>query len=313
MLQALSSGCNVKIRYIKLGNGGKWESSCIEQEQTLRLGYESPYHQESLKGDWDSVFDYWLKARSGNRGAAARDLNQIRDFYELKESDIWITFYKRKLYWCHAHENVHQLEDGSRIRKVFGSWSCEDKNGAPLSIENIDGRITKVQGFRGTICGVELPEYLQRKIDGETQPEIQATKDALAALKHNVENLIKGLWWNDFELLVDHIFSQSGWQRISVLGKTEKDIDLDVFSPITQKRAFVQVKSTTTANQIESYQEIFNQYHQYDEMYFVFHTFSGDLGKLSIKDPRVAVWDISRVADLVINAGLIGWLLAKRT
>lgn len=303
----------MKIRYIKLGDGGKWERYCIEEQQALRLGYESPHHQESLSGDWDTVRNFWLSARNGNKGAASRDLNQIRDFYELSESDIWITFYRRKMYWCHAHKEVHELEDGSRIRNVIGSWSCFDKNGSPLSIENIDGRITKVQGYRGTICGVELPDYLLRKINGEVQPEIQSTKEALVALKLNIEDLIKGLWWNDFELLVDLIFSQSGWQRISVLGKTEKDIDLDVFSPVTQKRAFVQVKSTATANQIQSYREIFNQYHQYDEMYFVFHTFSGSLENLNIDDPRVAVWDISRVADLVINAGLIDWLLAKRT
>jgi len=303
----------VKIRYIKLGDGGKWERYCIEEQQTLRLGYESPHHQESLNGEWDTVRNFWLSARNGNQGAASRDLNQIRDFYELSDSDIWITFYQRRLYWCHAHKEVHELEDGSRIRYVTGSWSCYDKRGSPLSIENIDGRITKGQGYRGTICGVELPAYLLRKINGEVQPEIQSTKEALAALKINIENLIKGLWWNDFELLIDLIFSQSGWQRISVLGKTEKDIDLDVFSPVTQKRAFVQVKSTTTADQILSYREIFNQHHQYDEMYFVFHTFSGNLENLNIDDPRVAVWDISRVADLVINAGLIGWLLAKRT
>lgn len=303
----------MKIRYIKLGDGGKWELYCIEEKQVLRLGYESPHHQESLDGDWDTVRNFWLSARKGNNGAASRDLNQIRDFYELSEADIWVTFYRRKMYWCHAHKEVYELEDGSRIRKVIGSWSCLDKNGSPLSIENIDGRITKVQGYRGTICGVELPEYLLRKINGEVQPEIQSTKEALEALKRNVEDLIKGLWWHDFELLVDLIFAQSGWQRISVLGKAEKDIDLDIFSPVSQKRAFVQVKSTTTADQIQNYREIFSQHHQYDEMYFVFHTFSGSLKNLSINDPRVTLWDISRVAELVINAGLIDWLLAKRS
>lgn len=303
----------MKIRYIKLGDGGKWEPYCIEEKQVLRLGYESPHHQESLAGDWDTVRNFWLSARKGNNGAASRDLNQIRDFYELSEADIWVTFYRRKMYWCHAHKEVYELEDGSRIRKVIGSWSCLDKNGSPLSIENIDGRITKVQGYRGTICGVELPEYLLRKINGEVQPEIQSTKEALEALKKNVEDLIKGLWWHDFELLVDLIFAQSGWQRISVLGKAEKDIDLDIFSPVSQKRAFVQVKSTTTADQIQNYREIFSQHHQYDEMYFVFHTFLGSLKNLSINDPRVTLWDISRVAELVINAGLIDWLLAKRS
>lgn len=303
----------MKIRYIKLGDGGKWERYCIEEQQALRLGYESPYHQESLRGEWDTVRNFWLSSRNGNEGAASRDLNQIRDFYELSETDIWITFYQRKMYWCHAHKEVHELEDGSRIRGVIGSWSCYDKNGSPLTIENLDGRVTKIQGYRGTICGVELQEYLQRKINGETQPEIQSTKEALIALKENIENLIKGLWWKDFELLIDLIFSQSGWQRISVLGKTEKDIDLDLFSPVTQRRAFVQVKSSTTESQIQSYCDIFNQHHQYDEMYFVFHTFSGKLENLKLGDPRVAVWDISRVADLVINAGLIDWLLEKRS
>ena len=136
----------MKIRYIKLGNGGKWESSCIEQEQTLRLGYESPYHQESLSGDGILVLRLLVKARSGNRGAAARDLNQIRDFYQLKESDIWITFYKRKLYWCHAYENVHQLEDGSRIRKVVGSWSWNKKRRTAFD-KSIDGRKRRSKDF----------------------------------------------------------------------------------------------------------------------------------------------------------------------
>lgn len=302
----------MKIRYIKLGSGGAWERYCIEEHQVLRLGYKSLHHQDSLNGDWDTVRRYWLAARNGNEGAASRDLNQIRDFYELSEADIWITFYQRKMYWCRAHKEVHELADRSRVRNVIGSWSCYDKNGNLLSIENIDGRITKVQGYRGTICNVELPEYLLRKINGEVQPEIKSTKDALAALKGNIENLIKGLWWSDFELLIDLIFSHSGWQRISVLGKTEKDIDLDVFSPITQKRAFVQVKSTTTESQIQIYHEIFNHHHQYDEMYFVFHTFSGRIDCLKIDDARVFIWDVSRVADLVINTGLVGWLLAKR-
>lgn len=303
----------MKIRYIKLGDGGKWESSCIEEDQTIRLGYESPYHKESLAGDWDAVHAFWLSRRNGKKGSATKDLNQIRDFYELEETDLWITFYKRKLYWCHAHKEVYELSPGgTRVRKVIGSWSCKDKNGDVLAIENLDGKITKVQGYRGTICGVELPDYLIRKINGELQPEVESTKESLVVLKQNVESLIRGLWWNDFELLVDLIFSQSGWQRISVLGKTEKDIDLDLFSPVTQKRAFVQVKSTTNAAQIQSYQEIFSQHDQYDEMYFVFHTFSGSIKGLDVRDPRVSVWDISRVADLVINAGLIGWLLAKR-
>lgn len=300
----------MKIRFIKLGNSGNWEKSCIEDDNSIRLGYESPYHEECLNGDWGPVRQYWLEAKKGKQGTATRDINQIKDFYELSEADIWITFFKRKMYWCHAQKDVQQLEDGSRIRKVVGKWRCEDKNGFPLTIENTDGRITKVQGFRGTICGVEQPEYLLRKINGDLQPEVEAAKKSLKILKANVESLIKGLWWNDFELLVDLIFSKSGWQRISVVGKTEKDIDLDVFSPVTQKRAFVQVKSSINADQMKECYESFRQYQQYDEMYIVFHSSNG--AEANISDPRVHLWNLSRVAELVIHAGLIDWLITKR-
>jgi hypothetical protein len=303
----------MKIRFIKLGNGGGWEKSCIEKENTLRIGYESPFHQECLKGDWEPVREFWLQARNGNEGSATRDINQIRDFYELSETDIWITFYRRGMYWCHAHKEVTEEKDGSRIRKVIGTWSCTDKKNNPLTIENIDGRITKVQGFRGTICGVELPDYLIRKINGEAQPDMVSTEKALVELKDNIENLIKGLWWNDFELLVDLIFAKLGWQRISILGKTEKDVDLDVFSPVTQQRGYVQVKSSTSSSEITKCYEDFKQYQQYDEMYFVFHSFTGSFEKININDPKVYLWDLPRVSELVIRAGLIDWLITKRS
>lgn len=302
----------MEVRFIKLGNGGDWERSCIENDNTIRLGYESPYHEESLSGNWEPVREYWLEARKGNQGAATRDINQIKDFYERLESDIWVTFHRRKMYWCHAQKDVQQLEDGSRVRNVIGKWSCEDKNGFPLTIDNIDGRITKVQGFRGTICSVELPEYLIRKINGVLQPEVEAAKVALRNLKLDVENLIKGLWWGDFELLIDLIFSQSGWRRTSSLGKTEKDIDLDIFSPVTQKRALVQIKSSTNSSEIMACYERLSKYEQCEEIYFVFHTLNGALDKIGFLE-KLHLWDISRVADMVIQTGLIDWLIKKRS
>ncbi|MFA6016301.1 MAG: restriction endonuclease [Gallionellaceae bacterium] len=302
----------MQIRFIKLGEGGCWEKSCIEEDNTIRFGYESHLHHECLRGSWDAIWEFWFLHRN-DKGAATRDINQIRDFYELSETDLWITFYKRKMYWCHANAEVTELEDGTRIRNVIGSWSCNDKTGRPLAVENIDGRVTKVQGFRGTICGVDLPEYLIRKINGEIQPDVEKTQNSLTELKKNIESLISGLWWKDFELLVDLIFAKSGWQRVSVLGKTEKDIDLDIYSPVTHKRAFVQVKSSTNVSEIRNYYESFNTYEQYDEMYMVFHTLNGNIDSVGISDPSVHLLDISRISELVIHTGLIDWLITKRT
>lgn len=303
----------MQIRYIKLGNGGIWEQSCIESEGTIRLGYESPLHNESLMGEWDKVWKFWLEARNGNEGAASRDLSQIRDFYELSEDDIWITFYKRKMYWCRAAREVSELQDGTRVRKVTGAWSCKSETGDALTMEGVDGRVTKVHGFRGTICSVSMPEYLLRKIRGELQPDILAAKESLRSLERDVEGLVRGLWWKDFELLVELIFSRAGWQRMSVVGKTEKEIDLDVVLPVSNRRAFVQVKSQTSPAEIRSCYESYLAYDQYNEMYMVFHSLNGELAQVGTTAENLHLWDCSRLASLVVRSGLVEWLIAKRT
>ena len=301
-----------RIRFIKLGLNGEWEQECI-QNNTIRLGYKSPYHKDCLDGDWDSVRTFWLNCRNGNEGAATRDVNQIRDFYELEQTDVWITFYKRKLNWCHAENNVIELEDGTRIRRVIGHWSYTDINGKPLRIDNLDGRVTQVQGYRGTICSIQLQEYLVRKINGLKIPEVENAKESLLKLKTDIEDLIKGLWWHDFELLVDLIFSKAGWQRFSVLGKTEKDIDLDVYSPTTQKRAFVQIKSTTNRSEVESIINSFNEYEEFDEMYIVFHTCISDLSGIDLQNSKISLWGLQQLSGLVVNAGIVEWLINKRS
>ena len=300
-----------KIRFIKLGEKGIWEKWCLDNN-AIRLGYDSGQHEESLNGDWEKVKKYWLNFRNGDKRVAQRDINQIRDFYELEEEDLWITFHQRKLYWCRASSIVEELEDGTRIRQTIGSWSNKDVNGNILAIENIDGRVTQVQNFRGTICKPKLGDYLVNKINGVSQPEVETAKENLKQLKESIKDLIRGLWWNDFELLVDLIFSNGGWQRISVLGKTEKDIDLDIFSPVTQKRAFVQIKSSAKLSDFENYRQKFLDYEQFDEMYFVVHSSAPDLKEEQNSEANIHLIDLDRIVDLVINSGLINWLITKR-
>jgi hypothetical protein len=300
-----------QIRFIKLGEGGRWEASCIA-EGTVRLGYHSPHHQASLSGQWDVVRTFWLEQRKGNEGATTSSVNQIKDFYELTEDDIWITFHRKRMYWCRAGREVHELEDGSRIRRTIGNWSSMDGNGRPLSIENIDGRVTKVQGYRGTICTVQMPDYVLRKINGDVIQEVMEAEQALAALKTKVSSLIAGLWWNDFELLIDLIFARAGWQRFSVLGKTGKDIDIDAFAPATGRRAFIQIKSETSLAEAERYIAAYQEYVDFDEMFFVYHTCSADLQQLASREANVHIWGLDAIATLVISSGLADWLINKR-
>ncbi len=303
---------DAELRFIRLGEESQWADICI-REGTVRLGYTSPYHREAQAGNWGCIEQYWFEQRNGNRKTARTDVNQIRDFYTLTENDVWITFHLRKLFWCRAEGRVTELDDGTRIRNVIGEWSSQDCNGRQLTVESLDGRISRVNGYRQTICRVALPDYLIKKINGEKQKEIIDAENALGNLINHVEKLVQGLWWKDFELLVDLIFARSGWQRFSVLGKTEKDIDLDVFSPTTHKRAFVQIKSTATLRDVADYINRYRQHPQFDEMYFICHTGSENLSAIAKKHPDVHVWGGKEIARMVISSGATEWLISKRS
>ena len=158
----------------------------------------------------------------------------------------------------------------------------------------------------------EVAAYLVRKINGKLAPDVRQTQNELAKLQLSVEKLIKGLWWKDFELLTDLVFAKSGWQRVSVLGQTDKALDLDIEAPVTGRRAFVQVKSQATIATLEESIAQFQNMAQFDEFYFVVHT--GDkVAQYVSSDARVQVIASARLAQLVIGAGLVTWLINKRS
>ena len=69
-----------KILYIKLGEHGCFERECITETHTIRLDYREINHDNCLKGNWDNIFQYYLKKTTA--GAAKRHIEQIKKFYE---------------------------------------------------------------------------------------------------------------------------------------------------------------------------------------------------------------------------------------
>lgn len=306
-----------EIRFIKLGEQGRWEKSCIE-DGTLRLGYESPHHDAALAGDWKTVRDFWLTIREGDHkeGTVTRDINQVKDFYELDSNTLWFTFHNRKLWWCFAQEEVIELEeDQSRIRHTMSGWSCTDLKGRDITVQNLDGRVTAVQGFRGTICGLkeELHEYLVSKINGAITKDVDDAAVHLKALTESIKCLVQGLWWKDFELLTDLIFSRAGWQRTTELGKTQKSVDLDMLAPVTGRRAYVQVKSRADISTLRATIEEFGDMEGFDDLFFVVHTADKGIQSFRTDDARIHILDLDRLAELVISAGLVQWIINKRS
>ena len=303
-----------EVRYIKLGRKGAWEKECITgPTKTIRLGFNSPCHQQCLREDWDALTNYW-KGEGKSDTEATKIVHQVKDFYTLDEDTIWITFYNRILHWCRAERTIHELPDGSRIRNVFGKWESEDSAGKSLEIESLNGRLTKVQGYRGTICRVHERDYLISRINGEPNNNVKSAEDALKKLKEKVAPIIQELHWKDFELLVDMILTRAGWQRISSRGGTEKDIDMDMLQPVTGRRAFVQVKSSSCLKEFESYTKKYEENKgKYSDMLFISHTTDRDDEELRnhAKKNSVNFLGLNELSSLTVDSGLTQWLINK--
>jgi hypothetical protein len=180
--------------------------------------------------------------------------------------------------------------------------------GEDLFYERLSGRLLKVQGFRGTICQVGAEEYLLRKLGDEVMPEVRMALLAEGQIVDAISGLMGLLTWQDFELLVDLVFSSSGWKRTGSIGGVQNTVDIELLLPSTRERAFVQVKSHATPDQLADYVERMDQMVGVDRMFFVWHT--GYVGDAQIHE-RITLIDPAKLARMVLDAGLATWLRQK--
>ncbi len=118
---------------------------------------------------------------------------------------------------------------------------------------------------------------------------------------------MKLLTWRDFELLVELIFSQSGWRRTSETGGSQETVDIELELPSTGERAFVQVKSRTNQAQLQDYMDRLTGRPE-SKMFYVYHTAKT---ALSATDGTVVLVGPERLAEMVLTSGLFDWLLKK--
>ncbi|BFI96222.1 MAG: hypothetical protein RSP_17320 [Rhodanobacter sp.] len=296
---------STKAYFIKLGEGGEWEPSCLA-EGVLKFGYRETPQELCLSGEWDQVKAFWTVKRKGNAGTASNDTRQIRAFFETNAHDLFITFSKGYLWWCQPTGTpiVTEEDGGVRMRPTVDGWRNTSLAGEPLLISRLSGKLTKTQMYKGTICDVVERDYLLRRINDEQTPELVAAEASEKDLLRHILAMIRLLIPKDFELLVELIFSNSGWQRQTRTGGTQKTIDLDLLLPSTRERAFVQVKSETNTKQFDTYAMQFAATDAHARMFFVWHT-----GTVNREPPRnVTLWGPDIIASKVLDAGLLAWL-----
>ncbi len=291
--------------FIKLGVGGEWEDEALSTA-TLRFGYREAAHADCLAGDWDKVRAFWMALRR-NESVASNDTRQIRDYYTAGPETLFITFARHRLWWCQPEGPVTVGPQDVRLRATRSGWHDTSLGGAPLTTDRLSGKLLKVQMYRGTLCAVHAFDYLLRKLTDEPLPEIARAEAAEAALAAACLPLIRLLTWQDFEALVDLIFAGSGWQRLGVVGRTQKTLDLDLRLPSTGERAFVQIKAQASPRDGAHYAALFRQAASHDRLFLICH--SGSFG--AIEAPDITVIDPDRLARMVIGAGLTGWLRDK--
>ena len=292
-----------KAYFIKLGEGGQWEADCLG-EGIIKFGYRETSHDECLNGEWDKVRALWANIRK-DAGTGTRDARQIQAFYEADEQAIFITFAKGYLWWCHPTgiPRVLTQENNARVRSTVDGWKSVSVGGHELKESTLSGKLTKTQMFRGTICDVGERAYLLRRINDEQTPELAEALRAEEVLLTHMLNMIRLLDHRDFELLVDLIFSQSGWRRQTRTGGSRRTVDLDLLLPTTGERAFVQVKSETDTGQFDDYAERFDSA-AHTRMFYVWHT--GVIKR--DPPPSITLWGPDVIASKVLEAGLLAWL-----
>ena len=301
-----------QIRYIKLGRGGQWVRHSLERGE-IHFGYRKAPHELCAQGEWESVLKRLAESRK-NIGKARDALREVRDFYTLGADCLWITLAEGHLWWAFAYPEVTWLGEaeegrGTRCRKTLDGWRKTDIKGEPLGIDRLSTRLTQVGAYRQTLCSVKASDYLIRRINAVEEPVLVQAREAKARMLAVASTMIAGLHWSDFETMVDLIFSRSGWQRVSRVGETQKDIDLALTQPTTGERAFVQVKSQAGQAVFDDYVTRFRSAGIYDRMFFVCHSPKGEL--IAGKDHRVHVWTGTELADAVLRAGLYDWMIER--
>ena len=299
-------------RYIKLGENGKWATDALEQG-IIPFGYRSVDHRACRAGNWDEVRRQLLGMGRTARGVS-QGLRELKDFYGLPENTLWVTMADGHFWWAFAEGPVVGIEqcntdEPARYRRTRGGWSKTSLTGVPLTVRSLSSALTRTASYQMTICAIKHADYLLRRIRDEPDP-VHAQASALRVEMREIGlRMIRQLDWRDFETLVDLIFARGGWQRSSVLGKDQADVDLILTQPTIGETAWVQIKSGTSQAELDDYVGRFRRDGSCDRFFFVCHSPAGALSLPA--QPGQHLWAAERLSDAAIDAGLFDWLMDR--
>jgi hypothetical protein len=303
------------VRYMKNGSVGKWWKAAKDHGQ-LHCGWWFVPRDLLRQADLARIEDC-IRQHEGYKtpGAATADFNALKTLLDRPSQHIWITFEDGCLWWCTVRDGItvnmdrsKQKDEGSFWLTCNRPWSNHSVGEKLLARANLPGKVTRVAGFRGTVCEPSGSAEILRIIQDKEDPATLAAVSAREAYTTALATLIGKLHDRDFELLIDLILARTGWNRLAKLGGSTADIDIEAENVATNEIAFVQVKSKATQKVLDDYVERFqDQRDRYDRMIFAVHSPEGDL-TVPEDEPSIQIWNGDRIAELAVRLGLGEWI-----
>lgn len=304
-----------KAHYIKLGKGGKWADKCIKKG-IIRIGWSFIQGVNEINSkEWNIIEEKiksYYKSKNKKNGAT-QDYNALRRICEASQNEVFITFHNGIMYWCQPMNGPLEMDEESKFRKCLNGWSSEPiVGGKSFFISDISGYITKTQGFQGTSCQLDSKqtEIVYRLINNLKNQSMFKVESLMNQLIETAIELLKNLHPKDCEILADLVFQRTGWQRISMHGENMKFIDMQYIEPITGNRYDVQVKSGAGKKEFDKYISEYKN-HQTSRFYFITFNPEKDLTELENNNPKIELLYGAKLAQLIIDLGLLGWVLKK--
>lgn len=295
--------------YIKLGRGGCWEADSIRSSR-LRLGWRNQSLDDINAGRWDAISEQLRNEQPDKPQVATNDLNRLRDITLSTPDDLWITFHGAKLWWARLAGGPVEEDEVSKYRVTVNGWRDTSLSGKLLVVNDLPGKIAQLQGFRGTACRVLEQALLRRVLEGTRSDLALRIAHERTALCRQLEAAITELHWKDYETLVDLVFRNAGWVRVSVLGQQAKGYDLELREPITGDRYVVQIKSQASRSDLDATVQQFSAA-DYRKVFFVVHSPASNLANGMDLPGHVELVDPSHLASLALEAGLSSWIEEK--
>jgi len=302
------------VRYVKNGRGGRWWQAARANNQ-IHLGWKSIPHELLLRPDFPKIKQI-QEAEFGPRQGATQDFNVLCDLLDAPSKHIWMTFEDGCMWWCTAldgaiiNPNGESLEKGNFWLACNRPWSNRSLKGRLLAISDLPGSVTRTAGFKGTVCTPKAWQAALRIIRDERDPDATRADKSRIDYEQAVLTMIKRLSPKDFEQLIDHILTRTGWTRISTLGKAREGIDIEAENLAVGEIAFVQVKSSANQQVLNDYIERFQRRREiYARMIFAVHSPTGKL--TAPTDHAIQVWTADHLAQLVVRLGLCEWVATR--